>query len=163
MEHEARGPPVRTDMPVTDTGTIKAEATMQRATLLRDAPMKATVTWERVQLGNLTRLIYGEDRGWRGASGGQRAIQRHSRRAAFHHRRQAARLPPLRYLQRRRRQPQRHLLRRAERQRKPRSRTPSAACPSKVDCSPCKALCAASVLPATTLRSPPTTLAPEPC
>ena len=30
-------------------------------------PMKATVTWERVQLGNLTRLIYGEDRGWRGA------------------------------------------------------------------------------------------------
>ncbi len=65
MRLEAR--PVRTDMPVTDTGTVKAEATMQRADLLRDAPMKATVTWERVQLGNLTRLIYGEDRGWRGA------------------------------------------------------------------------------------------------
>ena len=62
-----RARPVRTDMPVTDTGTIKAEATLQRAVLLRDAPMKATVTWERVQLGNLTRLIYGEDRGWRGA------------------------------------------------------------------------------------------------
>ena len=61
-----RAQPVRTDMPITDTGTIKAEATMQRAILLRDAPMKATVTWERVQLGNLTRLIYGEDRGWRG-------------------------------------------------------------------------------------------------
>jgi hypothetical protein len=59
--------PVRTDMPVTDTGTVKAEITMQRAGLLRDAPMSATVTWERVQLGNLTRLIYGEDRGWRGA------------------------------------------------------------------------------------------------
>jgi len=59
--------PVRTDMPVTDTGTVKAEATVQRAPLLRDAPMKASVTWERVQLGNLTRLIYGEDRGWRGA------------------------------------------------------------------------------------------------
>jgi hypothetical protein len=65
MRLEAR--PVRTDMPVTDTGTIKAEATIQRAQFLRDAPMKATVTWERVQLGNLTRLIYGEDRGWRGA------------------------------------------------------------------------------------------------
>src|SRR5208282_991480 len=65
MRLEAR--PVRTDMPVTDTGTVKAEATMQRAELLRDAPMKATVTWERVQLGNLTRLIDGEDRGWRGA------------------------------------------------------------------------------------------------
>jgi uncharacterized protein involved in outer membrane biogenesis len=65
MRLEAR--PVRTDMPVTDTGTVKAEATMQRAELLRDAPLKATVLWERVQLGNLTRLIYGEDRGWRGA------------------------------------------------------------------------------------------------
>lgn len=59
--------PVRTDMPVSDTGTVKAEATIQRADLLRNAPMKANVTWERVQLGNLTRLIYGEDRGWRGA------------------------------------------------------------------------------------------------
>lgn len=58
--------PVRTDMPVTDTGTIKAEATIERAPLLKDAPLKASVTWEHVQLGNLTRLIYGEDRGWRG-------------------------------------------------------------------------------------------------
>ena len=65
MRLEAR--PVRTDMPVTDTGTVKAEATMQRAALLRDAPMKATVTWERLQLGNLSRLAYGEDGGWRGA------------------------------------------------------------------------------------------------
>jgi hypothetical protein len=65
MRLEAR--PVRTDIPVTDTGTVKAEATIQRANLLRDAPMKANVSWERVQLGNLTRLIYGEDRGWRGA------------------------------------------------------------------------------------------------
>jgi hypothetical protein len=65
MRLEAR--PVRTDMPVTDTGSVKAEITIQRANLLRDAAMKGTVTWERVQLGNLTRLIYGEDRGWRGA------------------------------------------------------------------------------------------------
>lgn len=65
MRLEAR--PMRTDMPVTDTGTVRAEITMQRANLLRDAPMQGTVTWERVQLGNLTRLIYGEDRGWRGA------------------------------------------------------------------------------------------------
>jgi len=65
MRLEAR--PVRTDMPVTDTGTLKAEATIQRANLLRDAPMKGNLTWERVQLGNLTRLLYAEDRGWRGA------------------------------------------------------------------------------------------------
>ncbi|HVJ06532.1 MAG TPA: AsmA family protein [Candidatus Saccharimonadales bacterium] len=59
--------PVRTDMPVTDTGTVKVDTTIQRANLLRNAAMKGTMTWERVQLGNLTRLIYGEDRGWRGA------------------------------------------------------------------------------------------------
>jgi len=59
--------PVRTDMPVTDTGTVKVDTTIQRANLLRDAAMKGAMTWERVQLGNLTRLIYGEDRGWRGA------------------------------------------------------------------------------------------------
>ena len=64
MRIEAR--PVRTDMPVTDTGTLKGEVNIQRAALLRDAPMKANFTWQRVQLGNLTRLIYGEDRGWRG-------------------------------------------------------------------------------------------------
>jgi len=65
MRLEAR--PVRTDIPVTDTGTVKADVTMQRAGLLRDSPMKATVTWERAQLGNLTRLAYGEDGLWRGA------------------------------------------------------------------------------------------------
>jgi hypothetical protein len=59
--------PVRTDMPITDTGIIKAQVDIQRAPMLRDAPMKGTLTWERVQLGNLTRLLYGEDRGWRGA------------------------------------------------------------------------------------------------
>src|SRR6266542_3658933 len=65
MRLQAR--PVRTDLPITDTGTVKAEATLQRAEMLRDAPIQANVTWERVQLGNLTRLIQGEDRGWRGA------------------------------------------------------------------------------------------------
>ena len=65
MRLEAR--PVRTDLPVTDTGIVKAEATLQRAEMLRDAPIKANVTWERAQLGNLTRLIQGEDSGWRGA------------------------------------------------------------------------------------------------
>jgi uncharacterized protein involved in outer membrane biogenesis len=58
--------PVRTDMPVTDTGRVKAEATIQRATMLRDSPVQASIDWQRVQLGNLTRLLSGEDGGWRG-------------------------------------------------------------------------------------------------
>jgi uncharacterized protein involved in outer membrane biogenesis len=64
MRLEAR--PVRTDMPITDTGIVKTEVSIQRAGMLRDAPMKGNLTWDRVQLGNLTRLIYGEDQGWRG-------------------------------------------------------------------------------------------------
>ncbi len=65
MRLQAR--PVRTDIPVSDTGIVKAEATLQRAEMLRDSPIKADLTWEHVQLGNLTRLIQGQDRGWRGA------------------------------------------------------------------------------------------------
>jgi uncharacterized protein involved in outer membrane biogenesis len=65
MRMEAR--PVRTDMPVSDTGVVKAEVSLRRAAELRDAPMKATLAWERVQMGNLTRLLLGQDKGWRGA------------------------------------------------------------------------------------------------
>lgn len=64
MRIEAK--PVRTDLPITDTGTLKAELTVTRAAQLRDAPVKGTVTWQRAQLGNLSRLFFGTDSGWRG-------------------------------------------------------------------------------------------------
>jgi len=64
MRLEAR--PVRTDVPISDTGTFRAEATFHRAAALRDVPLQVTAVWERAQLGQLTRLVSGSDFGWRG-------------------------------------------------------------------------------------------------
>jgi hypothetical protein len=59
--------PVRTDIVVADTGRIRAEGSLQRADELRNTKLNLVLAAERGQLGQLTRLIYGRDRGWRGA------------------------------------------------------------------------------------------------
>jgi AsmA family/AsmA-like C-terminal region len=65
MRMEAQ--PVRTDFNLTDTGTVKVSGSWQRAASLRDTPLKFTAQWNRAQLGQLTKLVYGDDKGWRGA------------------------------------------------------------------------------------------------
>jgi len=59
--------PVRTDIPVADTGMIQAEGSVHRAAQLRDTQINMDVAIERSQLGQLTRLTFGRDRGWRGS------------------------------------------------------------------------------------------------
>jgi hypothetical protein len=59
--------PVRTDLVVADTGLVRAEGSLLRADELRNTQLNLTVAVERSQLGQLTRLIWGRDRGWRGA------------------------------------------------------------------------------------------------
>ena len=59
--------PVRTDLPVADTGRVQAEGSLRRADQLRDTQVDLNVAVERSQLGQLTRLTFGRDRGWRGA------------------------------------------------------------------------------------------------
>lgn len=61
------GQPIRSDANLSNTGTLKAEGSFKRATDLRETPMKLEVTLEDAQLGQLTHLLYGYDRGWRGA------------------------------------------------------------------------------------------------
>jgi len=58
--------PVRTDFNVSDTGTLSVNGTWQRAASLRDTPLQFTLQWDRGQLGQLTKLAYGSDKGWRG-------------------------------------------------------------------------------------------------
>jgi hypothetical protein len=58
--------PVRTDFNLTDTGLLQVNATWQRATSLRLTPMQLTVQWQNGQLGQITKLLSGKDRGWRG-------------------------------------------------------------------------------------------------
>jgi hypothetical protein len=58
--------PVRTDFHLTDTGLLQINATWQRASSLRVTPVQLTVQWRSGQLGQITKLLSGKDRGWRG-------------------------------------------------------------------------------------------------
>lgn len=64
MRLDAR--PIRTDANLSDTGTFKMEGSWHRAGQLRDTPLSFRFWWEDGQLGQLTTLIYGRDRGLRG-------------------------------------------------------------------------------------------------
>ncbi len=66
-----KGQPVRTDMRLSDTGILTANGTWGRtndlhSNDLRKTPIRLTVRLEGAQLGQLTKLIYGTDKGWRG-------------------------------------------------------------------------------------------------
>ncbi len=58
--------PVRTDFNLTDTGLVQINATWQRAQSSRLTPVQLTVQWRNGQLGQITQLLSGKDRGWRG-------------------------------------------------------------------------------------------------
>lgn len=59
--------PVRSDFNLTDTGILQVSGSWQRATILRATPVQFAFEWEGAQLGQLSKLAYGNDKGWRGA------------------------------------------------------------------------------------------------
>lgn len=61
-----RAQPVRTDVSLSDTGLLRMNGKWRRAASLRDTPLQFTLEWQRAQLGQLTKLVSGNDRGWRG-------------------------------------------------------------------------------------------------
>ena len=61
-----QGHPMRTDMRLSDTGTIKVEGDLKRAADWRQTPVQVQVSWNDGQLGQLSRLALGHDQGWRG-------------------------------------------------------------------------------------------------
>lgn len=58
--------PLRTDMNLSDTGLLLLNGTWQRAGSLRETPLQFSIEWERAQLGQMTKLLSGNDKGWRG-------------------------------------------------------------------------------------------------
>ncbi len=58
--------PLRGDMSLSDTGRLRMDGTWQRAGSLHETPLKFEVQWEHAQLGQLTKLFSGTDKGWRG-------------------------------------------------------------------------------------------------
>ena len=58
--------PVRTDLTVADAGQIRGEAVLHASGPLEDAPVRASLEWRRVQLGDVDRMLQGKDDNWRG-------------------------------------------------------------------------------------------------
>ncbi|HKU24784.1 MAG TPA: AsmA family protein [Candidatus Sulfotelmatobacter sp.] len=58
--------PFRTDMNLNDTGLLRVDGIWQRATSIVDTPLNLKLEWSDAQLGQITKLITGNDRGWRG-------------------------------------------------------------------------------------------------
>jgi hypothetical protein len=59
--------PMRTDANLGDTGSVRISGTIQRGSTLTETPLDLRVVLDGMQLGQLTTLIYGRDRGWRGS------------------------------------------------------------------------------------------------
>jgi hypothetical protein len=60
------GRPMRSDVPVSDTGTLRMEGTFQSSSSLRNTPVNLKIDFTKGQLGQITALVYRRDRGWRG-------------------------------------------------------------------------------------------------
>jgi AsmA family len=58
--------PIRTDANLTDTGVLNLSGMWQRSPVLRETPVQFSFEWKQAQIGQASKLIYGNDKGWRG-------------------------------------------------------------------------------------------------
>lgn len=58
--------PTRTDISPSDTGFLQVEATLDRASALRDLPLSIDAAWSDAPLGGTSRVLTGKDAGVRG-------------------------------------------------------------------------------------------------
>lgn len=58
--------PLRTDTNLNDAGVLQVNGSWQRAPSLRETPLQFSLEWSGAPLGQLTKLISGNDKGWRG-------------------------------------------------------------------------------------------------
>ncbi len=61
-----QGKPSRTDSNIGDPGVVRIEGLLQRAGHIEDVPVDLHATWYDAPLGEASRLVSGQDRGWRG-------------------------------------------------------------------------------------------------
>jgi AsmA family/AsmA-like C-terminal region len=60
--------PIRTDANLTDTGVISINGAWQRSALLYDTPIQFSLAWKQAQIGQISRLLFGTDKEWRGSA-----------------------------------------------------------------------------------------------
>ena len=58
--------PIRTDASLTDTGRLNISGKWQRSAVLHETPVQFSFEWKQAQIGQVSKLIYGSDQGWRG-------------------------------------------------------------------------------------------------
>jgi hypothetical protein len=61
-----QGRPARTDINVSDTGTVQLEGTLSRASSLDQVPLNLRGEWRNVPLGQASLILFGRDAGLRG-------------------------------------------------------------------------------------------------
>jgi hypothetical protein len=59
--------PIRTDAYLTDTGVINVSGMWQRSPSFHETPVQLSFEWKQAQVGQVSKLIYGNDKGWRGS------------------------------------------------------------------------------------------------
>lgn len=60
------GKPMRTDSNIGDPGTVRIEGSLQRAAKMQEVPVDLHASWYDAPLGEASKLLSGNDRGWRG-------------------------------------------------------------------------------------------------
>jgi hypothetical protein len=60
------GKPVRTDTNISDPGTLRLEGSLERAPTMAEVPVDLTASWDGAPMGEASKLLRGEDAGWRG-------------------------------------------------------------------------------------------------
>ena len=63
-----RASPIRTDANLTDTGVISMNGVWQRAAVLYDTPVQISLDWKQAQIGQISTLLFGTDKEWRGSA-----------------------------------------------------------------------------------------------
>ncbi|MGI4829310.1 MAG: AsmA family protein [Janthinobacterium lividum] len=61
-----RGEPARTDTNLNDPGVFRLEGALERAGVAGDVPIDLHASWHNAPLGEASRLLAAEDKGWRG-------------------------------------------------------------------------------------------------
>lgn len=67
--------PTRTDVSIQDAGSLKLRGRFRRAPTPGETPFRLEAWLQDLQLGQLTRLLYARDRGWRGEVAGRAVLE----------------------------------------------------------------------------------------
>ncbi len=62
----AKGTPTRTDTNISDPGIVKIEGSLKRAATMAEVPVDLTASWTGAPMGEASKLLSGQDAGWRG-------------------------------------------------------------------------------------------------